>query len=63
MTLLLDANISPALVSALADIFPETTHVFAHGDIAADDAEIWRLAAREGFVIATKDSDVLELNL
>ena len=63
MRLLFDANLSPALVRALADVYPGSSHVFAHGDIAADDAAIWSLAARDGYLIATKDTDFLDLSL
>jgi len=63
MRLLLDANLSPRLVAALADLFPGSTHVFDHGEIAADDVAIWRLAASGGFTIVTKDTDFLELAL
>ena len=63
MKLLFDANLSPSLVASLADLFPGSVHVFEHGDIAADDAAIWALAGRDSFLIATKDTDFLELSL
>lgn len=63
MRLLLDAKLSPALVVSLADLYPASTHVFDHGDIVTDDTAIWELAARDGYVIATKDTDFLELSL
>ncbi len=63
MKLLLDANLSPALTPAISDIYPNSTHVFTHGDIASDDAAIWHLAKRDDFIIVTKDVDFLELSL
>ena len=63
MKLLLDANLSSALIPAILDIYPSSTHVFTHGDIASDDAAIWHLAKREDFIIVTKDVDFLDLSL
>jgi predicted nuclease of predicted toxin-antitoxin system len=63
MKLLFDANLSPALVASLNDLFPGSSHVFYHGDIAADDRAIWALAKQDGFLIATKDTDFLDLSL
>ncbi len=63
MKLLLDANLSPALVASLANLYPGSTHVFQIGDIAEDDAAIWETARRSGYVIVSKDSDFLELSL
>ena len=63
MKLLFDANLSPRLAASLSDLYPGSTHVFDHGDIAADDAAIWRVARRDGYSIATKDTDFLELSL
>ena len=46
MTLLLDQNLSPRLVPALADLFPGSAHVRDVGLAAAsDDDEVWRYAA------------------
>lgn len=61
--LLLDANLSPSLVARLADLYPGSSHVFEHGDIASDDAAIWRRAERDGLLITTKDTDFLDLSL
>ena len=63
MKLLFDANLSPRLVASLSDLYPGSAHVFDHGSIAADDAAIWRIAGRDGYSIATKDTDFLELSL
>ena len=62
MKLLFDANLSPALIAAVDDLYPGSIHVFDHGDIVSDDAAIWDFAMREGYVIATKDTDFLDLS-
>lgn len=63
MKLLLDQNLSPKLISALSDLFPETTHVQNIGlDFAADE-EVWSFAKANGYIIITKDSDFAEHSL
>ena len=57
MKLLFDANLSPALVDLLNDLFPDSKHIFDEGDLLADDPAIWEYAKEHGFVIITKDSD------
>jgi predicted nuclease of predicted toxin-antitoxin system len=61
MKLLFDHNLSPRLVSRLADIFPESNHVDNLGLAQVDDSEIWVYAQNNDFAIATKDSDYNEL--
>ena len=63
MKLLFDANLSPKLVTTLADVYPGSSHVFAMGEIANDDAKIWNIAAEGDYIIATKDTDFLDLSL
>ncbi len=57
MKLPLDENLPPALVSALDDVFPETTHVLALGFGRTPDIEVFRYAGQHGYSILTKDSD------
>lgn len=57
MTLLLDQNLSPRLVPALADLFPGSAHVRDVGLAAASDDEVWRYAAEHGFTIVSKDAE------
>ena len=57
MKLLFDNQISPRLVSRLADLFPGSDHVYPLHLDAADDSEIWAYAATHDFVIVAKDSD------
>ena len=62
MKLLLDANLSWRLTSALSEHFGECLHV-NKTDLPkpAKDTEIWDYAAENGYIIATQDSDFLNL--
>jgi predicted nuclease of predicted toxin-antitoxin system len=55
--LLFDENLSPVLPMALADFYPESRHVRDIGLRASPDIDVWEYAARNEFVIVTKDSD------
>ena len=57
MKLLFDENISPKLVAALQDEFPDSEHVFNAGLGAAPDGDIWKYAESRGLAIVTKDHD------
>lgn len=61
MKLLFDQNLSPKLVTRLADLYPDSTHVYHVGIDQVDDAELRNYARGEGFVIVTKDSDFSDL--
>lgn len=61
MKLLFDQNLSPALVSRLADLFPGSVHVQIIGMDCADDEEIWEYALANSFAIVTKDEDYSNL--
>jgi predicted nuclease of predicted toxin-antitoxin system len=58
--LLLDQNLSPRLIAALADLFPDSRHVRDVGLASAEDAVVWRYAAEQGFTIVSKDADFHE---
>ena len=60
MKLLFDQNLSPRLVDALAECFPESLHVQTVGLDRASDESVWRFALDHGFVIVSKDSDFQE---
>ncbi len=55
--LLLDQNIPQRLVSVLADIFPESLHVRTVELHMASDREVFAYAAKNGYVLVTKDVD------
>jgi predicted nuclease of predicted toxin-antitoxin system len=55
--LLLDENLSPKLVGYLTYEFPGSSHVELLGMRGHSDAEIWKLAKRDGYVLVSKDDD------
>ena len=61
MKLLFDQNLSPKLVKHLADLYPDSNHVYHLGIDLIADKEMREYARREGFVIVTKDSDFSDL--
>jgi predicted nuclease of predicted toxin-antitoxin system len=63
LKLLFDANLSPKLVTRLADLFPGSVHV-VHTGLAhfTSDKTIWDYAAEHGFTIVSADSDFLDLS-
>jgi predicted nuclease of predicted toxin-antitoxin system len=63
MKLLFDQNMSPKLVSQLADLFPGSSHVQLAGLDCASDESIWEYARIHGFVIVTKDEDYNNLSV
>lgn len=60
MKLLFDQNLSRKLVTRLADIFPDSSHVQFHSLPEADDSEIWEFAKALGFCLVTQDADFAE---
>ncbi len=63
MKLLFDHNLSPKLVDRLADLYPNSQHVFRLGMDQDDDRQIWHYAAQYDFIIVTRDSDYNDLSL
>lgn len=63
MRFLFDENLSTALVSALADLFPRSQHVVQVGLGGAPDTSVWDFAAVHGFVLVTKDEDFQRLSV
>ena len=63
MKLLFDENLSFRLVPALADIYPESTHVREIGLLGADDLQVWNFAAEHGLMLVSKDTDFYERSL
>lgn len=61
MKLLFDQNLSPILVKRLADLYPDSNHVYNLGIDRNSDEELRDYARRENFVIVTKDSDFSDL--
>ncbi|MBK9955096.1 MAG: DUF5615 family PIN-like protein [Rhodocyclaceae bacterium] len=63
MKLLLDQNLSRRLLPQLQREFPGSSQVALLGLDQALDTDIWTFAQRDGFAIATKDADFVELSL
>ncbi len=63
MKLLFDENLSPRLVAALADIFPESAHVDRIGLGGECDNEIWSYAKANHYIIVSKDSDFYDKSI
>ena len=57
MKLLLDQNLSAALLSDLFELFRLSAHVRDFGLSSASDRTIWEFAGKEGYVIVSKDAD------
>jgi predicted nuclease of predicted toxin-antitoxin system len=63
VNLLFDQNLSPRLVTRLADIFPRALHVSQIGMDRATDMEIWTYAREKNHIIVTKDSDFTDISV
>lgn len=63
MKLLFDENLTPKLVAALADVYPDSAHVDREGLGGADDNQVWEYARQHGFAMVSKDSDFHEKSL
>jgi predicted nuclease of predicted toxin-antitoxin system len=61
--LLFDQNLSPRLVERLADVYPESVHVFSLRLGDAIDTEIWEYARVHDYIIVTKDADFSEFGV
>jgi len=61
MKLLFDHNLSPRLVYRLANLFPNSNHVYHLGLDQVEDRQIWEYAKVNDFTIVTRDSDYNEL--
>lgn len=57
MRLLLDANLSPRLVTPLSGAGYDVTHVGELGLLTADDPVIFDRAVEDGYVVVTADTD------
>jgi predicted nuclease of predicted toxin-antitoxin system len=63
MRLLFDENLSPKLIMALADVFPDSAHVDRIGLGGSSDDEVWNYAKQHSFVLVSKDSDFYEKSM
>jgi len=58
-----DHNLSPKLIQRLADLYPNSTHVYLLGLEAAKDRTVWEYAHSQDCIIVTKDADYSEMSL
>jgi predicted nuclease of predicted toxin-antitoxin system len=63
LKLLFEENLSPRLVVALSDIFPESAHVDRVGMGGEPDSVIWEYAKLHDYILVSKDSDFHERSL
>ncbi|MGI8740447.1 MAG: DUF5615 family PIN-like protein [Gammaproteobacteria bacterium] len=63
MRLLFDENLSFRLARELADIYPDSAHVRDLGLIGAKDSRIWTRAAKDGFLLSSKDTDFYQRSI
>jgi predicted nuclease of predicted toxin-antitoxin system len=63
MKLLFHQNLSPRLVNRLADLYPDSQHVYFLGLDQTDDRIVWEYARQNDFAVVTRDSDFSELSL
>jgi predicted nuclease of predicted toxin-antitoxin system len=63
MKLLFNHNLSPRLIHLLAELYPNSQHVFLLGMDQANDRQIWDYATQNDFTIVTRDSDYNDLSL
>ncbi len=61
MKLLFDHNLSPRLIKSLADIYPNSNHLYLMGLDEVSDNIVWETAKKQNYIIVTKDSDFNEL--
>jgi len=61
--LLFDQNLSPRLVDYLADVYPNSAHVYHLGLDRAPDMAVWDFARDRGYVIVGQDADFTELSV
>ena len=63
MKLLFDHNLSPKLVRHLADLFPDSSHLFLLNLDESDDTIVFDFARQNNYTIVTKDADFNDLGL
>ena len=61
MKLLFDQNLSPRLATQLADLFPESDHVYSLGLDRSNDTVVWDYARDHDFLLVTKDADFSDI--
>jgi predicted nuclease of predicted toxin-antitoxin system len=60
LRILVDENLSRKLPARLAELFPESKHVFDFDLLQTGNLRIWEYAKSNGFTIVTPDADFFE---
>lgn len=63
MKLLFDENLAGRLGRDLSDLYPGSADVLTLGMGGAADRDVWSRAARDGFILVTKDEDFHRLSV
>ena len=63
MKLLFDHHLSPSLVHRLADLFPNSEHVWNVDLHSVPDETVWLYAREHGFTVVSKDADFSEISM
>jgi len=63
LRLLLDENLSEALLAGLQDLYPGSEHVRVLGEGGASDRRVWALAREREATLVTRDQDFVGLSL
>jgi predicted nuclease of predicted toxin-antitoxin system len=61
--LLFDHHLSPSLVDRLADLFPESEHVWNVNLHSVPDETVWEYAREHHFTVVSKDADFSEISM
>jgi predicted nuclease of predicted toxin-antitoxin system len=61
--LLFDHHLSPSLIQRLADLFPESNHVWHLRLHDVPDPEVWLYAREHNFTVMSKDADFSEVSM
>lgn len=61
--LLLDENLSESLLRPIAEFFPGSEHIRNLTDTGASDRHVWDLARAGGFVLTTREEDLVGMSV
>ena len=62
MKLLFDENLSPRLARRLQVLYPDNQHAELVGLKGQSDLHLWEYAARQRFILVSKDNDFRQLS-
>ena len=62
MKLLFDHNLSPSLVNSLAELYPNSNHLYLMQLDQESDYTVWEIAKNQDYIIVTKDDMYILFN-